>query len=287
MLGRSPLGRSPYSSFQEPTGGGSTYNDSVTESGSASDSDSAVATFAATGSEAGTASDTDAASAVFAASDTEGGTASDGSAGTVPGSGADASETATASDAESAIATFAASAAEAGSASDADAAAATFAATLTEAATAAEASSALTQQTFNVSCTEAATATDACSFPAPIQVGGGPALRDRVRGGKELKRPRKPTIDEILADLIEEVEGAPRRERKRAARAAVHALITPETTARRLRELEERLQADKIADLADDYVARTVAAAAISRIANLRAEEVHRHHVAALLLAVM
>lgn len=114
-----------------PASGGTTYNDTITESGSASDSYAAAATFAASLTEPGSAADSMAALATFMASVTEAASATDSFSAFMTFAET-ISESGTASDSYDAVATFEAPYEEAASAGDDYAAAATFIAAFTE-----------------------------------------------------------------------------------------------------------------------------------------------------------
>lgn len=130
-------------------GGGTTYNDSVTEAATASESSSATVDYAASASESATASDSPSASASFVVSLTE---------------SASASETSTATGGSQA-----ASITEAASASDSWSAAALYVASLTEAATASDATDAsINGNVWSVSITESAAAGDAWTSTATL-----------------------------------------------------------------------------------------------------------------------
>lgn len=139
--------------------GGTVFNDSVTEAATATESDSAVATFAVSRSEAGTATDSPSSTAVFSASNTETATATDTEGG---GYTVSQSEATSATDTPAASVVFPVSATETATATDTTAASAVFAAAATEAASASDASS----TGFSDSITEAATATDSPSAAA-------------------------------------------------------------------------------------------------------------------------
>jgi hypothetical protein len=146
-----------FSTLKGTAAGGSTYNDSVTETGSAADTDSATAKFGASATEAGSATDSVAGGAITSASDTEAGSASDtDSAGLL--ATAAATEAGSASDTESAGNVTAASDTESGSASDTDSAIGIYAASDTEAGSASDTDSATA--VFAASDTEAGSATD-------------------------------------------------------------------------------------------------------------------------------
>jgi hypothetical protein len=137
--------------------GASTYNVSITESGSASDTESNTAVFAASDTEAGAATDTDTGKNTTASTVTEAGSASDTeTAGLL--STASATEAGSASDTESAGNVTAASDTEAGSATDTDSAIGIYAASDTEAGSASDTDS--SNAVFVASDTEAGSATD-------------------------------------------------------------------------------------------------------------------------------
>lgn len=107
------------------------------------------------------------------------------------------------------------------------------------------------------------------------------------RGGIEHERPRRPTIDELLADIIERVEDKPsRRQRERAATSAVEALITSESIAGRIAELEREASAERLQAETDWQTAKMVAHAAMVRIAQIREEQDDDDRTALLLLAI-
>jgi hypothetical protein len=137
--------------------GASTYSASVTEAGSASDTESNTAVFAASDTEAGAATDTDAGGMVSSASDTEAGSATDTDSAAWVTSAA-TTEAGSASDTETAGNVTAASTAESGSASDTESNTAVFAAADTEAGSAVDTDSATA--VFAASDTEAGSATD-------------------------------------------------------------------------------------------------------------------------------
>jgi len=120
--------------------GGNVYNDSVSESGSASDSPTDVATLPSSASESGSASDAPSSVATLPSSVSESGTASDAasSLATLPST---AAESGAASDAPSNIGTFGVSASESGSAADTPSTGTTFASTISETGTASDAPS--------------------------------------------------------------------------------------------------------------------------------------------------
>jgi hypothetical protein len=99
-------------------GGGTTYNESITETASASDSAAATATVSASIAEAGSASDAKAASALISTAVAESGTASDSQAATAV-IAATVSDAVTASDSQAATAVIAATVSEAVTATDA------------------------------------------------------------------------------------------------------------------------------------------------------------------------
>lgn len=147
-------------------GGGNTYNVSVTETGSASDSESASAIFAPNISEAGSASDSPSALAVFATLISEAGSASD----TPSASAIYAAiigEAGNATDVESYPGgnTYNVGVSEAGSAADTVTATAVYAASVVEAGSANDAITVI--GTFGVSIVEAGAATDAPRVPPP------------------------------------------------------------------------------------------------------------------------
>lgn len=218
------------------SGGGTTYDVDLTEAATAADAPSAVATFTPALTESGTATDAPSAQADFAATRAEAGTATD---------------------APSSVAVFVASDTEAASAADSDAGVAVYPAAVTEAGTAGDTSDAQTQQTINVDVSEAANANDEISYPAApqVQVGGGPAFWPRY--GKELRRrPRPPTIDELLEDILEEVAEERPRRRKIKAAAAVAELDDAELSAleaqiadRLARDRQRRERDERLADV--------------------------------------
>lgn len=144
-------------------GGGSTYNESVSETATASESTSTTATRAGAVAEAGSAADANAATMVRAGALTEAGSASDAPVGVVVISRA-VSEAASAADAATGLVTASRAVSEAASAADSQAATMIRAGAVTEAASAADAAAAALQAPVSVS--EAATAGDAVSTGA-------------------------------------------------------------------------------------------------------------------------
>lgn len=144
-------------------GGGSTYNESVSETATASESTSTTATRAGAVAEAGSAADANAATMVRAGALSEAGSAADAPVGVVVISRA-VSEAASAADAATGLVTASRAVSEAASAADSQAVTMIRAGAVTEAASAADAAATALQAPAAVS--EAASAGDAVSTGA-------------------------------------------------------------------------------------------------------------------------
>lgn len=136
---------------------GNTYNVSITESGTASETETVTAAFASSITESGTATETESVTAIFAATITESGSAADAPSATYI-TNASITEAGSAIEVESVRVNFASSITEVATATETESARVNFVSSITETATATDLESVLAA--FAASCIEVANATD-------------------------------------------------------------------------------------------------------------------------------
>lgn len=169
------IARAPGPIFAPASGGGTTYNVTVAEAGTAADTESATAAFAGTAAETASAADTPSATAAFGGAVAEAGSGAD-TTNAAASMGVAVSESGAAADTRSAVAVFPATVAETGSAADTSDADVTNVQAVTEAASAADATSATVVYAASVSEVGAAVDTQDATGGTAAQTTGGVAM---------------------------------------------------------------------------------------------------------------